>query len=152
MKGSKAYYYRRMISVSDRLDRILDIKMFYVPHMDDVENAKLIEGGPTTTQPRRAYQSGSRPPVSSIGRPRYVAVSSLTRQVVDANIRQPDPDRLVLSAGMNKNGCVRYIYYDEIPKWYRRVRVMAVVFSILATPLSLLCIIPALEYMEKVSF
>ena len=127
--------------------------MLYIPDVDDADNKQLIQGGPTITrQPRRnEYPSSSNPPPNFSGRPKWVAVSTLTREVVDPNVKQPDPDRIVLCACINKYGCIAYGYYDEIPRWHRILLVFAVVFAIFATPLSLLCFIPALQYMKKVS-
>ena len=142
--------------------------MIYVPDVGD--DTELMLGGPTAntaptqSQPRatsnpmgsppaqpgpRYYGRGGIPPFPQR---KWVAVNAITREVVDTGIEQPDPDRLVLCACINKYGCICYGYYDEIPKWYRRIRILAIIFAIIATPISLLCFIPALDYMKKVIF
>ena len=125
--------------------------MFYVPDVSD--DQELMLGGPTgvasaqgTSRQARGFGGGIPP----YPQQRWVAVDSLTRSVVDANIEQPDPERLVLCACINKYGCICYGYHDEIPRWYRVIRILTVVFAILATPLSLFCFLPALDYMKKV--
>ena len=112
---------------------------FYVPDVSD--DKKLILGYPP--------QSNSRT-IPRYSQPQWVTINSITREIVNPNVRQPDPDRLVVCGCINKYGCIAYGYYDEIPRWYRIIRVLAVVFAVIATPLSLLCFIPALKYMKKV--
>lgn len=119
---------------------------FYVPDVDDDE--ELMLGGPTGV-----------PVAGTPGQPlipgypqRWVAVSGLTGNVVDANIRQPEPGKLVLCACINKYGCICYGYHDELEVWSRRMLIMAVVFAILTSPVVLVCFIPALSYMKQVTF
>ena len=119
---------------------------FYVPDVDDDEEVML--GGPTGVP---VAGTPGQPLIPGLPQ-RWVAVSGLTGHVVDANIKQPDPGRLVLCACINKYGCICYGYHDEIEIWSRRILIMAVVFAILTTPLVLLCCLPGLSYMKPVIF
>ena len=71
---------------------------------------------------------------------------------VDSNIDQPDPDKIWLyHACLYRIGCcVSYYYYEDIPRWYRIIRILAVVFAILTSPLALICFLPMLYLMRKV--
>jgi len=118
---------------------------FYVPDDDVYTERQLMLGGPTGVPVTRS------PGQVTPGLPqRWVAVDVLTRSTVDAGIRQPEPNRLVLCACINKYGCICYGYHDEIDVWSRWTLIFAVVFSILTTPLALLCFLPALKYMKRV--
>jgi hypothetical protein len=120
--------------------------MFYIP-LEDSE-LELIQGDPKTnfrsTRGRIRYQENFDP-----SQP-WVAVDSLTREIVYPNVQQPEPGRLVLHAGINRLGHTSYWYYDNVPNWYQGVLIATVVFVIIATPLSLCCLIPALEHLKKV--
>lgn len=127
--------------------------MFYVPDVSD--ETKLILGVSSHTLEKYAAVNRRAGQIEQVPRPlfpqqQWVKVNAITRELVSANIEQPDPDRLVLCACINKYGGICYGYYDEVPRWYRIISVLAVVFAIIATPLSLLCFIPALKYMKKV--
>ena len=65
------------------------------------------------------------------------------------SISEPDPSQLVLCDCFHGRLTG---YYDEIPQLYNLFGILVVVFAIIATPLSLLCFIPAMEYMKKVSY
>ena len=65
------------------------------------------------------------------------------------SISEPDPSQLVLCNCFHGKFAG---YYDEIPQLYNLFGILIVVFAIIATPLSLLCFIPAMEYMKKVSY
>lgn len=65
------------------------------------------------------------------------------------NTPEPDPSQLVLCDCFHGRFAG---YYDEIPLLYNSLGIIVVVFAIIATPLSLLCFIPAMEYMKKVSY
>lgn len=104
-------------------------------------------GSTNTTRP----QSGTTRPANYPPQQPFVAVRpGLFGTYVDPHIPQPDPDKLVLYASINRYGCVRYYYYEDIPVWYQRIRILAVVFAILTCPLVLLCFLPTLYYMRKV--
>ena len=117
--------------------------MIYIPDVNSIVNdTEILLGDPTkTTQTQR----GANTPHA-----KWIAVNALTRETVDTNIKQPDPGRTVLSARVGMFGRISYTYYDDIPRWYRRIRILAVVFAILATPLSLLCSLPALHHIKLV--
>ena len=118
--------------------------MFYIPHVSS--ELELIQGDPTTTNYRTI---GGRTQKYDPGQP-WVAVDSLTREVVSPSVQQPEPGRLVLHAGINRLGHTSYWYYDNVPRLYQRVLIATVIFAIIATPLSLCCFIPALEHLKKV--
>lgn len=121
--------------------------MLYIPHVSS--ELQLIQGNPKanhrTIRGRTQYQENFDP------KQPWVAVDSLTREIVNPNIEQPEPGRLVLNAGISRLGHTRYWYYDDLPRLYQRVAIATVVFAIIATPLSLCCFIPALEHLKKVS-
>ena len=83
---------------------------------------------------------------------RFVLVRSMFGMVVetDSNINQPDPDKIWLYACIYRWGCVSYWYYEDIPRWYRIVRILTIVFAILTSPLALICFLPMLYLMRKV--
>ena len=120
--------------------------MLYIPHVSS--ELELIQGNPKTNyrtiRGRTQYQENFDP-----GQP-WVAVDSLTREIVNPDVQQPEPGRLVLHAGINRLGRTSYWYYDNVPRLYQRVLIATVVFAITATPLSLCCFIPALEHLKKV--
>lgn len=124
--------------------------MFYVPNvsLSELETVELIQGDPTNNnriiRGRTQYPENFDP-----GQP-WVAVDSHTREVVSPNVQQPEPGRLVLEAGVNRLGRTSYYYYDNVPRLYKRVLIVTVVFAVIATPLSLCCFIPALEHLKKV--
>ena len=68
------------------------------------------------------------------------------------NVTQPLPNRQALSgvpiAGTLRR--IRYTYGDDLPKKITQATVCAVICSILATPLTLLCIIPMILNLKKV--
>ena len=83
---------------------------------------------------------------STLKHPCNLGERSLTYDRVQ---QRSDPSQLVLC------DCIhgRFAgYYDEIPLLYNSLGIIVVVFAIIATPLSLLCFIPAMEYMKKVSY
>ena len=72
------------------------------------------------------------------------------------NITQPDPQRQALSgtATVNPSGTpisTQYTYSDELPTKIVQATLCAVMCSILATPLALICIIPMILRLKKVS-
>ena len=121
--------------------------MFYIPLVGS--ELELIQGDPKTSyktiRGRTQHQENSSDP-----RQPWVAVDSLTREIVSPNVQQPEPGRLVLQAGIDRLGCTSYSYYDSVPRWYQRMLIATVIFAIIATPLSLCCFIPTLEHLKKV--
>ena len=73
-------------------------------------------------------------------------------ETIYENVTQPDPNRqaLIGVATAAKLGGIRYTYGDELPKKINQATVCAVVCSILATPLVLICIIPLILKLKKV--
>ena len=63
---------------------------------------------------------------------------------------QPDPERKVI-CGNNDNGCLCYWYADELPRCVVLAVVFTVILSIFTTPLVLLCCVPMIHGMNKVS-
>ena len=122
------------------------------PWRNTNDQEALLGDGRTTRTYTTQPQSGTTRPVHYPPQQPYVAVRpGFFGTYVDPNIEQPDPDKLVLHASINRYGCVRYYYYEDIPVWYSRILILAVVFSILATPLVLLCFLPMLLFMRKVT-
>ena len=71
------------------------------------------------------------------------------------NITQPDPQRYALSgtATVNPSGrpiSFQYTYGDELPAKIVQATVCAVMCSIIATPLALICMIPMIRKLKKV--
>ena len=68
------------------------------------------------------------------------------------NVTQPDPNRQALFgvANAGRVGGIRYTYGDELPNKITEATVCAVICSILATPLTLICIIPMILKLKKV--
>ena len=66
------------------------------------------------------------------------------------DFRQPDPERIAV-CGSNDNGCLCYGYADELPRCIVLAVVFTVILSIFTTPLVLLCCVPIIRGMNKVS-
>ena len=68
------------------------------------------------------------------------------------NVTQPDPNRQALFGDptVGRLGGIRYTYGDELPNKITLATVCAVICSILATPLVLICIIPMILKLKKV--
>ncbi len=83
------------------------------------------------------------PPRNAGEHERWVDIDLFTNQV-DTNIRQPDQDRTVLYTGYG------YWYTDKLGSYITAAIVSTVIFSILTTPIILLCCIPMIMKMKKV--
>ena len=85
-----------------------------------------------------------------LGGEKWVIVEN--NRTIDENVTQPDPNRQALFgvATAAKFGGIRYTYSDELPKKITQATVCAVICSILATPLALICIIPMILKLKKV--
>ena len=70
---------------------------------------------------------------------------------VNQNVKQPDPEKKVLCAHVVYGCCPTYWYADEVPTCLALTIIFTVLCSILLTPLSLLCFIPAAIQLKKVS-
>ena len=93
------------------------------------------------------------PPNAPDARDKWVAVSP-AEGIIDTSIRQPDPERNALCGyilGGSVCGCLCYWYDNELPSCIALTVVMAVILSILTTPLVLLCFVPMIHKMNKVS-
>ena len=121
--------------------------MSYIPLVGS--GLELVQGDPKTNN-YRTIRGRSQRQENFDPRQPWVAVDSITREIVKPNVQQPEPGRLVLQAGINGLGHTAYTYYDNVPVWYQRVLIATVIFAIIATPLSLCCFIPALEHLKKV--
>ena len=71
----------------------------------------------------------------------------------DYSIEQPDPGRIVLGGSRSRytGFVVRYTYADQLPCMIQASIICTVIFSILATPVTLLCCIPQILSMKVVS-
>ena len=88
------------------------------------------------------------PPKGPDTQEKWVAVNAL-KGVINTSIRQPDPERKAI-CGHNEC-CLCYWYADELPLCIVLAVVSAVIFSILTTPLVLLCFVPMIHRMNKVN-
>ncbi len=84
------------------------------------------------------------PPRKAGENEKWVAIDPLTHQV-NADIRQPDPNRTVLFAACG------YCYTDKLGSCIIAAIVSTVIFSILTTPIILLCCIPMIKQMKQVN-
>ena len=101
------------------------------------------------------FSNGSRaivcvPPRAEGDNERWIAVNPLSQQI-DFNIRQPDQNRTVLYASENKYGCNSYYYNDQLSCCIIWTIIATVIFSILTTPVILLCCIPMIKKMKQVT-
>ena len=88
------------------------------------------------------------PPKAPNTQEKWVAVNAL-KGVIDPSIRQPDPERKAICG--HYEYCLCYWYADELPHCMVLAVVFAVILSILTTPLALLCFVPMIHKMNKVS-
>ena len=92
------------------------------------------------------------PPKAPNTQEKWVAVNGIDG-FVDPTIRQPDPERKALCGRFDQycfSYCLSYWYADELPRCITLTVVFAVIFSILTTPLVLLCFMPMIRRMKKV--
>ena len=87
------------------------------------------------------------PPKAPNTQEKWVAVSAV-EGVIDPSIQQPDPERKAICG--HYEYCLCYWYADELPRCIVLTVVFAVIFSILTTPLVLLCFVPMIHKMVKV--
>ena len=73
-------------------------------------------------------------------------------ETIHENVTQPDSNRQALFGvpAVGRLGGICYTYGDELPKKITQATVCAVICSILATPLVLICIIPMILRLKKV--
>ena len=98
----------------------------------------------------------AEPPTSASGREHWVHVNTFTREI-NRNIEQPDPSKVVLCAQpgnsiLESDYGIRYTYGDDSLfslMWCCGI-LGTVIFSVLTTPLVLLCCIPMLLKWKKV--
>ena len=90
-------------------------------------------------------------PPSSHGQPeRWVAVEPRSKNI-DTNIRQPDPEKVVLCVCRNNRGCISYCYGDKISCYIISSIIFTVIFTVITTPLLLLCCVPMIRNLVKVN-
>ncbi len=89
------------------------------------------------------------PPRAEGENERWIAVDPLSHQF-DINIRQPDQNRTVLYASENAYGCNSYYYFDQLSRCIIWTIIATVIFSILTSPVILLCCIPMIKKMKQV--
>ena len=103
------------------------------------------------------YAGGGSRPVQKVkvvkdehGGEKWVIVEN--HGTIDENVTQPDSNRQALFGVPNagRYGGIHYTYGDELPKKITQATVCAVICSILATPLTLICIIPLILKLKKV--
>ena len=102
----------------------------------------------TVARLNRTFAVVAVPPKAPNTEEKWVAVSAL-EGVIDPSIRQPDPERKAICGHYER--CLCYWYADELPRCITLTVVFAVIFSILTTPLVLLCCVPMIQRMKKVS-
>ena len=90
------------------------------------------------------------PPKSDGGPERWVSIEPLSKNI-QTNIRQPDPERAVLCANRNSFGCINYCYEDKLSCYIISSVIFTAIFSVITTPLLLLCCIPMIRNLMKVS-
>ena len=90
-------------------------------------------------------------PPRSHGEPeRWVAIEPLSKRI-ETNIRQPNPEKAVLCASRNNCGCISYYYGDKISCYIISSIIFTAIFSVITTPLLLLCCIPMIRNLVKVN-
>jgi len=123
-------------------------------------------------QLNRYYATVVVPPAAPDTKEKWVAVSPVAlfpgqigtatgRAIIDgsqweifADVKQPDPERTTICGGGGENGCcfwLCYWYADELPRCIALAVIFAVILSIFTTPLVLLCFVPMIRRMVKVS-
>ena len=134
---------------------------------------KFLHGLSQVDKPtNRYYAAVVVPPKAPDTKEKWVAVSPVAlfpgqigtatgRAVVDgdeweifADVKQPDPERTAICGGGGENGCcfwLCYWYADELPRCIALAVIFAVILSIFTTPLVLLCFVPMIRRMVKVS-
>ena len=89
-------------------------------------------------------------PPKNRGEPeRWVAVQPRTLNI-QTDIQQPDPEKDVLCGRQNIFGCVNYCYGDKILCYIISSIIFMAIFSVITTPLLLLCCIPMIRNLVKV--
>ena len=89
------------------------------------------------------------PPKSHGDPERWVAIEPLSHNI-RTNIRQPDPEKAVLCAGQNSYGSICYCYGNKLSCYITSSIIFTVIFSVITTPLLLLCCIPMIKNLKKV--
>ena len=89
-------------------------------------------------------------PITHDGKEIWVSVDPLD-EIVSTNVPQPDPERQALYGGENQYGCPCYCYADQLPTCITCSLIFTVAMTILFTPLSLICCIPMIQHLQKVS-
>ena len=102
----------------------------------------------TVASLNRTFAVVAVPPKAPSTQEKWVAVSAV-EGVIDPSIRQPDPERKAICG--HYKYCLCYWYADELPRCMVLAVVFAVILSILTTPLVLLCCVPMICRMKKVS-
>ena len=116
--------------------------------MDQITSYDRFESAVTVGNLNRTLAVVAIPPKAPNTREKWVAVSP-AEGTIDPSIRQPDPNRKAICGYYEC--CLCYCYADELPCCIALTVVFAVIFSILTTPLVLLCCVPMIQRMKKVS-
>ena len=89
-------------------------------------------------------------PITRNGKEIWVAVNPVT-STVSMDVPQPDPERQVLCSGEGNYGNTCYCYADQLPISIICTLIFTVISAVVFTPLSLLCCIPMVRHLWKVS-
>ncbi len=80
---------------------------------------------------------------------RWVSVDPFNQQI-DTNVEQPQQNRTVLDATVSGHYAIKYLYFDQLSSWIMWTIIATVFFSILTSPVILLCCIPMVKKMKRV--
>lgn len=109
---------------------------------------------PDTKEKWVAVSPGVAPFQGKIGTATGRAVIDGDEWEIFADVKQPDPERTAICGGGGENDCcfwLCYWYADELPRCIALAVIFAVILSIFTTPLVLLCFVPMIRRMVKVS-
>ena len=116
--------------------------------MDQLTSYDRFMSAVTVASLNRTLAVVAVPPKPPDTQEKWVAVNAL-KGVIDPSIRQPDPERKAICG--HYEYCLCYWYADELPRCMVLAALFAVILSILTTPLILLCCVPMIHKMNKVS-
>ncbi len=81
----------------------------------------------------------------------WIVKTTTSGRVTFEQVNQPDGNRTVMGARVNKGSTrVEYYYTDRYPYYMKVVAILTVLYCILGTPLTLCCTFPAVILMQNV--